>query len=166
MYICLLLLPVTHFLCHFFPPCEVTECIVCISACVGSYFVYLFDHSSSLRNLNVTHEVSMISRTTILVKLLQIIWRYVNSFTCQSDFFSVSSLWISHHISIMQHMLHFRRETWSSSHYGELEKKLKSKGIFKGRPKDILTRGDLLRTPWKHTCHIFNIRLRGNVFRR
>ena len=54
MHMCRLLLSMTHFVCHFIPPCEVSEGIVCASACVNSYFVYLSDHSPSLTNLIVT----------------------------------------------------------------------------------------------------------------
>lgn len=38
---CLLILSVTLFECHFVSPCEVSEGSVCVSACVSSYFVDL-----------------------------------------------------------------------------------------------------------------------------
>ena len=70
MYITVLLLSMSLFVCHFVPPCEVSEGTVRISACVSSYFTYL----STFVSLNIyLHVVSMISITTTLVKLLQMI---------------------------------------------------------------------------------------------
>ena len=39
MYICLLLLSIVVFVCHYVPPCEVSDGTVCLYACVN-YFVY------------------------------------------------------------------------------------------------------------------------------
>ena len=67
----------TQFLCPFVPPCEVSEGIMRASTCVSSYFACLLDWSFTFTEKSdcdkVSHVVSMISITTILVKLLQMI---------------------------------------------------------------------------------------------
>ena len=70
MYICLLPLSMTLFVCHFIPPCEISEgIVVCLCrllfcVCVNSYFVYLSYRSPSMRISDcgkVNYVVSMIS---------------------------------------------------------------------------------------------------------
>ena len=43
----------TLFVSCFIPPCDVSESIVKVSACVSSYFAYRSDHSPSMKNLIV-----------------------------------------------------------------------------------------------------------------
>ena len=140
IYTCLLLLSMNLFVCHFIPPSEISEGIVCVSACVNIYLsiclsvylsICLLDWSFTFTEKSdcdkAKQVLSMISITSILVELTQIIGWYVNSSVVGlSVFLSVSSKdmrftskWYYVYIS------HFRRGTWCSSHYGELVKKLK-----------------------------------------
>ena len=126
--------------CHFIPPSEISEGIVCVSACVNIFLsiclsvyfsICLLDWSFTFTEKSdcdkAKQVLSMISITSILVELTQIIGCYVNSSVVGlSVFLSVSSKdmrftskWYYVYIS------HFRRGTWRSSHYGELVKKLK-----------------------------------------
>lgn len=69
--------------------CEVSEGMVCVSVSV-TWSICLIIH------LDVNHVVSMTGITTILVKLLQLMWCYVTSFAMgQSIFSAVSSKDIS-----------------------------------------------------------------------
>ena len=113
---------------------------VCVSACVNIYLsiclsvylsICLLDWSFTFTEKSdcdkAKQVLSMISITSILVELTQIIGCYVSSSVVGlSVFLSVSSKdmrftskWYYVYIS------HFRRGTWCSSHYGELVKKLK-----------------------------------------
>ena len=55
--------------------------------------------------------------------------------------FSLHKMRISHHNAIISQTPRFRRGTWSFSHNGELEKKIKGVSKFTGGPKDISPRG-------------------------
>ena len=120
MYICLLHLSIMLFVGNFLHFCEVSEGMVCVSVSV-IWSICLIIH------LDVNHVVSMTGITTILVKLLQLMWCYVTSFAMgQSIFSAVSSKDMFHIIMILCHIhLVLRKGTRSSSHYRELELKLK-----------------------------------------
>ena len=58
LYLWFLLLSMTLFVCHFVPPCEVSEAVVCFTVCTSSFmchiclpFLIWFEFSCSLRNL-------------------------------------------------------------------------------------------------------------------
>ena len=128
----------TLFVCHFVPLCEVIE-VFCASlpllAVISSFF---FTFTEKCHCDKVNHLVSIVSITAILVRLLQMIWCYVTRFAmCQSCLtFSLylQKICISHHNGIMSHAPRFRKWTWSSSHFEELEKntKLRMDLKFKG----------------------------------
>ena len=109
-----------------------------------SVWSFTFTEKSDCDKVN--HVVSMISITTILVKLLQIIWCYVTAM-CQSVwlFLCIFRRYAFLNIMVLSHTAHFKRGTWISNHYGELEKKIKSREYLNlrwmeraGAPKDTI----------------------------
>ena len=123
MALCHIHLPISYFVIvsSYCLTITIITIVITISYCQQLFYltVSLFTFTEKFDCGRANHVVSTISSATTFIKLWQMIYQF-----CDVTFsIYLQKNCISHHNGFMSHTPHFRRKTWSSSHYEELEKK-------------------------------------------